>query len=239
MKESRHHLNLKRKEISFDLWRLNDQEYNQLRENSLPIKENLLFLFILYLSERDDPERLTLPKAFLTLEYLFGQTTTFFDDWKGSFSFPLLVRLTKTNGQFYYLLKVSDHRGTLYFNWYRVVETGIDDYDINIYRDPFDLEFSQDEMKEFLSYFYGYLTGVSRRFDKIPPAPFFKKIDSNNIIYGYGSGEFFEKHFDSEEDYQQAIKSFEEFDGTKVMENKSEELQLLLQKITHSPNANC
>lgn len=234
MRESRHHLNLKRGDISFNLWRLSDSEYSLLRENSLPIKENLLFLFILYLDEQDDPSRLTLPKALLTLEYLFGQTTTFLYDGKGSFSFPLLVELNKKNGQFYYILKVYDHRGYLYFNWYRVVETGIDDYDVNIYREPFALEFSQEEIKDFLSYFYGYLTGVSLQFTKIPPSPFLKKIESNYIIYGYRDGDFFEEQFDSVEDYQQAIKDFEDVYGNNLLKNKSSEVQSLLQKITSS-----
>lgn len=234
MTEKRHYINLKRGETNFNLWRLNDSESHLLRENSLPIKENLLFLFNLYLDERNDPERLTLPKAFLTLEYLFGSTMTFFDDWKGSFYFPLLVELSKKNGQFYYILKVYDHRGTLYFSWYRVVETGIDDYDINIYREPFELKFSQEEIKEFLSFFYGYLTGVSQQISKIPPSPFLKKVNSNLIIYGYRDGEFFEEQFDSTEDYQQAIKDFEEVYGNNLAENKATEVQLLLQKITSS-----
>lgn len=234
MSESRHYLNLKQEETNFHLWGLKEFEYHLLRESSLPITENLLFLFNLYLSERDDPERLTLPKAFVTLEHLFGQTMSFFDEWKGSFAFPILVELNKENGQFYYILKVFDHRGTLSFTWYRIVETGIDDYDINIYRDPFELEFSQEEMNKFLSYFYGYLIGSSRILKKVPPSPFLKKVNSNLIIYGYRDGEFFEEEFESNEDYQQAIQDFEEVYGNNLLENQSLEVQSLLQKITSS-----
>lgn len=117
---NRKHINLKRRETKFHLWRITEEEYRDLRGNSLPIKEDGFFLIELSLSERHNPDRLTLPKAFLTLEYLFGKTSDFFDDWKGSFTFPLLLLVQKSKAQFFYMLRIYDHRGTIYYPLYRI-----------------------------------------------------------------------------------------------------------------------
>lgn len=234
MKNIRSHLNLNRRETDFDLYRLSEEEYRQLRENSLPIKEDFRFLWQLFISERCNPDRLTLPKALLSLEYLFGKTSTYFDDWKGSFAFPLLVILNKPQGEFFYMLRIYDRRGSLSFSWYRVLENGANDYDINIIRQPFDLEFSHQEMNEFISYFYGYLIGISESAIQLRQRSFLKQIDSNWIIYGSRAGELFEEEFNSQEDYQQAITTFKQTYSCETIADKSIEIQLLLQAIRSS-----
>jgi len=88
---------------------------------------------------------------------------------------------------------------------YRVLENGIDDYNINVYREPFELEFSREEINQFICYFQGYLNGFFETIDQSSLSPFLKYIDSNLILYGYREGNLFEEDFESEEDYQQAI----------------------------------
>lgn len=90
------------------------------------------------MSEHDNPDRLTLSLAFITLEHLFGKTSNWFDDWKGSFSFPLLLVVRKSQGNFTYLLRVFDHRGRVSFSFYRVLENGADGSDTDLYREPFE-----------------------------------------------------------------------------------------------------
>jgi len=118
---NRKHIDIKWIEIQFHLWRLTDEEYRQLRSSSLPIKDDGFSLLELMLYERYKPNRLTLPKAFLTLEHLFGKTSNFFDDWKGSFSFPLLLLVQKPLEHFFYLMKIYDHRGSLCYPLYRIL----------------------------------------------------------------------------------------------------------------------
>lgn len=86
---TRDQISFKLEDTQFNLWRLGDDEYQQLRQHSLPIKQDAGFMFQLALSEHCNPDRLTLPEAFLTLEALFGKTSTQYDPWKGSFSFPV------------------------------------------------------------------------------------------------------------------------------------------------------
>ncbi len=232
MSLKRHHINIRQRgETQFHLWRLTEEEDSRLRDNSLPIKEDGMFLMQLMLSERHNPDRLTLPKAFLALEHLFGETSHLFDDWKGSFSFPLLLAV-KTAGQFFYLLRVYDHRGSLQFPLYRILENGVDGYDIHAYREPLEIEFSREEINEFICYFYGYLVGVAEIINELPKKSFLKRIDSNHILYGCQDGTFFEEQIDSEEDYKAAIQTFEETYGTSVQEEQVENLRSLLQRIT-------
>lgn len=93
-------------------------------------------------------------------------------------------------------------------------------------------EFYRQEINEFISYLYGYLVGVSEWVCQTQTQPFFKRIDSNHILYGYRNGEFFEEQIDSEEEYKAAIQSLEETCGSKDVEKQSGNLKLLLQQIT-------
>ncbi len=229
---NRKHIDIKWSEIQFHLWRLTESEYSQLRSSSLPIKEDGLSLMEFMLYERYNPNRLTLPKAFLTLEHVFGKTSDFFDDWKGSFSFPLLLLVQKPVGQFFYLMRIHDHRGSLYYLLYRLLENGVGDYDVNVYHEPEELEFSRGEINDFISYLYRYLVSISKKICQPPIQPFLKHIDSNHILYGYRNGEFFEEQIDSESEYKAAIQAFEETYGSVVIEEQSGNLKSLLQQIT-------
>ncbi|NER99054.1 MAG: hypothetical protein F6J86_35410 [Symploca sp. SIO1B1] len=229
----RHYLHLrKQKATQYHLWRLTEDEYRQLRNSSLPIKIDSKLMLQLMLSERDNPERLSLPKALLSLEDNFGKSSDRFDEWKSSFSFPLLFRLDKPVGRFFYLLRIGDYRGALDFLLYRLLENGADGYDIRTYREPFELEFSRKEINEFICYVYGFLTGFALSTCNRPIEPFIRSIDSNHILYGYRDGEFFEEQIDSQEEYQAAIKAFEEKYGSLQQERQSQNLRSLLEKIT-------
>ena len=92
----RHELELKRGETQFHLWCLTEDEFRHLRSTSLPIKDDNIFLLYLLLSDRNNSERLSLPEVLVTMEYLFGKTSDWFDKFKSSFSFPLLLVLKKT-----------------------------------------------------------------------------------------------------------------------------------------------
>lgn len=224
-------ITFKQGDTQFNLWRLQDNEYQQLRQHSLPIKEDVGFMFQLALSEHRNRDRLTLPEAFLTLEALFGKTSNQYDPWKGSFCFPLLLVLTKKQGQFFYLLRILDHRGSFDFPLYRLLEQGTEGYNIDAYRAPYELEFSTEAINKFICYFYGYLKGASRWACKISPPSFLKKVASNFILYGCRDGTLFEESFESDAEYQQAIEAFHQAYEADVNARESKEIQSLLQQI--------
>ena len=47
-------------------------------------------------------------EVFIILEWLFGKTSDFYDEGKGSFRFPVLLIIEKTNGTFSYLMVISE-----------------------------------------------------------------------------------------------------------------------------------
>lgn len=230
--ENRFHITLKGTPNPYEIWRLNEEEYQKLYNNSLPIKHDSMFVLDLLLSEQHKPDRLTLPKALITLEHLFGKTSNWFDNYKGSFSFLFLLVVKKNQGNFPYLFNISDYRGSLSFSLHRVLENGDMGYDNMCYREPFELEFSREEINYFISYFYGYLVGYSEWISQLPIQPFLKNIDSNHIIYGYQDGEFFEEQIESEEAYREAIATFEQNHYSLIEANHRQEIQDLLRKIT-------
>ncbi|MCC5637635.1 hypothetical protein LC593_17680 [Nostoc sp. CHAB 5844] len=60
--KERRKVQLQRKDIKYELWRLDDTEFRKLRRKSLPIKEDSMFYINFYLSERDNknqPKRMS------------------------------------------------------------------------------------------------------------------------------------------------------------------------------------
>lgn len=227
----RKYLILHQNENKIHFWRLSEDEFRQLRCNSVPTKTDGMFLLQIMLAERHNPNRLTLPKAFLILERLFDKSSTWFDDWKGSFSFPLLVKIQKPDSAFLYLLRIEDFRGSIEYRLYRVLEDGPNGMDIYAFKSPVESEFSNQEINEFIHLVHEFLTDATYFFVKQEFQPFFKRIDSNNILYGYQDSAFFEEQIDSEEEFQAKVNALEErFGSTKQIAQK-QEVQLLLQSI--------
>jgi hypothetical protein len=200
--------------VNYQLWRLDDIEYSKLRQHSMPIKDADFWLYRSLSNYRDaEQNKFNLAKLFVVLEYKFGKSSNYIDTWKGSFSFPLLLVIEKTE-TFYYMMDISDHRGWVEFRLYKIVMEGISDKDKfgnSVYKDPFEAEFSRDEIDCFICHFYGYLVGYFRAVKKtIQIKPFLNKIDSNFILYGYEDNNYFEKGYDNEEAYKAAIQSFED-----------------------------
>ncbi len=232
-KVERRYLELKRGNIQFQFWRLTEDEFRLVRSTSLPIKDDNWLLFNLMLSERNNPDRLTLPKALLTLEHFFGDSSDWFDESKSSFSFPLLLARRKQIEQFYYLLRIEDHRGSLEFRFYCVLENGADGYDTNTQREPFGAKFSREEINQFIYYLYGFLAGAAERICKLPVQPFLRHVGANLILYGYRDGAFFEEQFELPEQYEATIREFETAYGFLKQEKQVRKIKALIRSIVN------
>jgi hypothetical protein len=218
---------------AYRLWRLSEDEYRRLRQSSLPIKIDSFIILKLVLSERDNPERLTLGKALTCLENLFGKSSEFLDTWKCSFTFPLLLQLNRQTGKFLYLLRIGDFRGMLDFSLHRFLVSGTDDLNIDAYHDPVEHEFSRDEIDRLLCYIYSFLTGMGQTLK--PPKPFLKRVESQNLIYGYDGNDFFEDDFNSDTDFNAAINTFEQRFGLLDKGQQIESLRSLVADIIGEP----
>ncbi|MBE9209755.1 hypothetical protein IQ244_25325 [Nostoc sp. LEGE 06077] len=208
--KERKKVELKRKDIKYELWRLDDAEFRKLRRKSLPITDDYMFYMHFYLSERENKNKLNLAQIFVSLTHLLGESSDWIDDWKGSFSFPVLLILDKLQGEFFYLIDIYDNCGKLYFSFYRILESDVEGYNNQIQREPFELEFSRQEINYFFCYFYGYLEGYFHSIKLlIPSEEFFKNIGSDNILYGYKDEHYFEEHYPSQEAFKTAIEHLE------------------------------
>lgn len=231
MPKKRHNLSFNWIDVEFHFWRLSDDEYLRLRRHSYPIEEDRQFLFDFWLTIRQSSRYLTLSKAFLSLESLFGQSSKWLDDWKGSFSFPLLLVLTKGKTKYYYLLEIYDQRASLRFAFYKLLEEGAEEKDTAVYRAPDPAEFSQDNFNDLILFIYRYL---QREFSKIKSSKitdFFKSVKSEHLLYGYVQENFFEEQYQEPEDYQEALTSLEQRFEATLKKEKALEIQQILQQV--------
>jgi hypothetical protein len=205
-------LTLDLKTFQCKLLRLDDHTYRRLRQHGVPISENTALYWELEFPLRRDPnredKRLSLPKAYIALKTLFGASGDDFDDWKGSFVFPFFLKVTKGAQSFAYLLNVRDHRCSIEFDIYKLAppEAG---YDLWLYHEPFEDEFTRAEIDYFITYFYGYLVGFFEAVTEQYDEPFFKRVDSQSVLYGYQDGQFFEEQYHEPEEYEAAVKAHE------------------------------
>jgi len=234
--KDRYKIDLECQGIKYELWRIDDTEYTKFRkDNSVAIENDCNFSGQLYLSEqyRED-NNLNLAEFFTVLEYLLGESSNSYDDYRGSFKFHNLLVIKREDSIFFYLINISDHRGFMQFDLYKIVEnTEKNKYDdLRSYK-PFASELSKKEINYLFSYLYGFLIEYFNNMKSvIPRQNFLKKVDCNFILYGCKDGEYFEYEYDSEEFYKAQIKLFKE---TYKIPLDEVDISAALQKITHLP----
>jgi hypothetical protein len=123
------------------------------------------------------------------------------------------------NVEFDYLMKVIDIKGGIEIIFYKMVHE--DDEECKrkeiIYR-SFE-ELPEDEMIYIMNYFAGYMTGVFKNLDLIYTKFYFKTINSLNIVYGFKHPDFFDKRFESDEEYDSFVHQMEAIQNN--LKNKS------------------
>ncbi len=231
--KERHKIDLQCNGINFEIWRIDDAEYRKLRwDHSFQVRDYCEFYNQQSLSQMyGDNDNLNLAELFTALECLLGESSNFYDEYKGSFNFHNLLVIKRENGVFFYLLTIYDHRGFIQFGLARILEnTERDKYNLQILYDPLPSEFSKSEINYFFTYFYGFLTGYFNSKKSFTPRQnFLKKVDSNLILYGYKDGEYFEEEYDSQEPLKAKIDLLKEEYGISVNET---DVAAVLQKIT-------
>lgn len=81
--------------IKYELWRLDDYEYRKLQKNSFFIKDEDSFYNNISLPKNQSQGNLNLAQSFITLTWLFGNSSDSFDSSKGSFSFPVRIQVAE------------------------------------------------------------------------------------------------------------------------------------------------
>ena len=101
------------------LSRLDDLRWRRLRRSALAIRTPELVADIWQAVARMRADRPQLASTYTVLRALFGESGRCFDDWKGAFSFPFEIEVSKGSVRFAYLLEVASWRGALEFRFAR------------------------------------------------------------------------------------------------------------------------
>ena len=199
--------------IDFSIFRLRDNEYLELRARSFPIKYNNLFLLLMIDRKEDELDSLNLPKLLLLLEIEFGRSSSQYDSWKQSFSFPFILQVQKLNKMLSYLLKIEDYRASIEFRFYRIIDDiRYIDKNPDLVHDPISQDLSESEIKYIVCYIWGFYHGYIKSYLSSDPhiTPFFRYIQSSNLVYGYWEDQFIEIGFDNEQDCTKLVAELEE-----------------------------
>jgi hypothetical protein len=137
-------------------------------------------------------QTLNLAEFYVALTVLTGSSGRLFNDYKGSFCFVFLLEVIRDEETFPYILRVRDHRGSVSFVFHKILLSNEHAYDMYIVHKPL-TDFPQEDMERFSAFFYDYLKGCFTAIKKTWTEPFELLVESQNIVYGYRNGCFFEE----------------------------------------------
>jgi hypothetical protein len=188
----RAHLRLK--EGQWNLWRLTDEEFATHVHKSLRITQNYTVILRTGHRQLANGRRMSLGEAHIVLQRRFGETSLAYDGFRGSFCFPLLLTFEHAP-RLTYLVRVHDHRGTIFFPLFRVIDREPTSAERARHHTSFAHEFSTSEIAAFTTCFFQYLLAGTETLSDSFVTPFYRAIESNRILYGCENGEFFEQSY--------------------------------------------
>lgn len=200
---------------------IDSQTYRKYFQNSIPINEDGLFPIILTNMIKKEHPEIIYPHYYMALKGLFGKSSRLYDDYKSSFGYIFLLKISDS----LYTLNFNDMKGVLTFDLKKILTTK-DEFERygdmkKVYQEPFN-EFSNDDIKEFMTQFIGYIVGYIEVVKDFYNEEFVRLLNYRLLIYGYKDGDFFMKQYDySDEDAE------EEFykERKKLMSKKSSKLE--------------
>lgn len=199
------------------LQRCDDAFFCKAREISIPITLPT-FDLVSYCDLR-----YSLPRTYAVLTTLTGPTGKLYDDCKGAFAFPFKIKVCRAEGEFHYLLKITNVRSMVDSSLYRISKPE-EKYSPTRYQPPFPNELSDADLEYIGNYLCGFIKGYSETMPAWSTA-FVMDVQSNLIIYGYDPelSSFFEEQYDKEDEFTKALCEWRE----KLLPDKSNRYQLL------------
>ncbi len=191
-------LNVAIDDISLLMSPISAGKYYDLIQQAISISEDYTYYFQLDELIQSINPPFDLSRLYAALSTLFGPSSTLYDPYKCSFSYPFLIQLTKHLHQARYALNFTDMKGGLSFKFSKIL-THPDD--IKKYPDTIKLyaplpgEFSRNHMNFFMSWFIAYLIGFINFFEKYYSVEYVRTLEYCKIMYGYQDNQFFQKEF--------------------------------------------
>lgn len=223
--------NLQLADGQWQLWRLGDDEFVALGHHSLPLLQN--YELLVRLSRRPLPggTTLTLGHTLAVLERRFGPSSPLFDNYRGSFSFPLLLTFEREQ-RVSILLRCHDYRGMLHLPLYRVTTGDPSIEERSRCHTPEAADLAQTELDEFVTCFHGYVLEQAALLEVDLAAPFYRAVQSNVLLYGYDDGAFFERSYERWSDYEQARQELELRLGPRRARSNSDRVERIIDRVT-------
>lgn len=215
------------------LWRLADEEFAALGQHALPIEQNFALLAELHRERTFTRVHLSLGVALTVLELKFGPSSSLFDNYRSSFSFPLLLTIQRQR-RISYLLRCHDHRGVLYFPMYRIVPGDPSLEERSMCHPPAAGEFSRHEMDEFVRCIHGYLGGHGSLLDAESVTPFYRAVWSDLILYGHHGSCFFERTCTHSKEFERLRQELDAEFGPRRRRSLSNRVETMIDRVIGS-----
>ena len=204
-------IQLQTKREAYQLIPLNDKQYYPFYKNSALIAED--YQLIIGLLNAKNLLYSNRAKLYTTLHNLCGETSRYFDDYKGAFAFPFLIQ-KKGDHEFGYTLNLTSVRSSIEFQIRKIVlET--ETIQTNIIHAPFPC-FDREEIRHVCLSFISMLTQYFETIKDAPKHPFYKIIPSELTMFGNLTGDYFDVTYDSEEKLRANIQHAQTVLQTKI-----------------------
>jgi len=212
--------------FAFEVCRLLDYEVDQLLPRLRPIAPSHSLDAVLF------AQRFSLADNLVGGERAFGRSSSTFDPWKGSFSFPLLLTASRQSRTIRYLLRLRDHRGTVGASWWRFQWEPVETSQAHCYLEPVDGELSRAEIDRVGRTLIEFIALSGEAFMH-RQKPFFRTVDSEFVVYGCCAEGPFEQRFDSRQEFQERVHALSCELGEVASEQDLENVRSLLTDISH------
>lgn len=201
-------------EINIKMISLSAPTFANVYRNSIPILEDHMdSLFINTTIDDNLNIKVGYPHLYAALKYLFGKSTTLYDEYKCSFGYKFLLIINNDSEKMLYLFEFVDIKGGLCYRFSKPLLSRDEEKmysEKSVLREPLDDIFSRKEMaslkKSFLLYLITTFISIKDSYDE----EFIRSNPSRRLIYGYKDGSFFTDTYDSQEKFYDKICNLEE-----------------------------
>lgn len=215
----------------WNLWRLTDDEFVSLGHHALPVVQNHALLARLQGGPLGDHEPLWLGQTLVAMERRFGPSSPTFDDYRGSYSFPLLLTFDRGR-RCSYLLRFHDYRGMIHIPFYRVVTGDPSERERSSYHPPIAEEFSQQEMDDLTETLCVDLKRTALGLKDELLSGFYRSVPSDVLLYGFDGTRFFEFSCASWQHFEDARLDLEMQFGAGRRRTASDRVEHVIDRVT-------
>ena len=182
-------------------------EYVGFFEKSLPIFQNYGHYFALDDHLKREAPDFDHPRLYAALKALFGESNITYDHYKCSFGYQFLLNIVRKERQSEYVLNFTDIKGGISFIFGKILtpaEMLEKHQEKDKLHNPFEDDFSKDEMAYFMTWFIFFLVGFMKGFAKSYHETFARSLDYCLTIYGFRDNEFFLDSYEDKEAFHAA-----------------------------------